>query len=135
MLTVGLRDVRLHAPHGVHPEEALLGGEFVVHLSCRLRPPAAALGDRLSATLNYGDLYAICREVFAVRVDLIETLAERISARVWADFATQVDHLNVTIEKLHPPLGGRVGAAFVQLAEDGPPRLPDVNLPTQRVGN
>jgi dihydroneopterin aldolase len=118
MLTIGLRDLRLRAQHGVHPEEKVLGGEYLVNIEVDLRPRAADLDDRLSNTLDYGQLHAICLEVMSTRAYLIEELAERIAAKVWAQHGQLVAKLRLEIRKLNPPLKGQVGAAFVRLEEE-----------------
>lgn len=117
MLTIGLRDLKIRARHGVHPEEEILGGEFIIQLACELRPRATELEDRLSNTLDYGKLHSICTEVMSTRAYLIEELAERIAGRIWADHSAMVAAIDLKIEKLAPPLPGQVGAAFVHLSE------------------
>lgn len=117
MLTIGLRDLRLRARHGVHPEEEILGGEFIIQLACELRPRATELEDRLANTLDYGALHSICTQVMSTRAYLIEELAERIAARIWTEHAGMVAAIDLEIQKLAPPLPGQVGAAFVRLVE------------------
>ena len=113
--TVGLRDARFRGPHGVHASEAVLGGEFRVDVTCVLRKRDAPVNEDLAATLDYSALYAICAEVMAVRADLLETLAERMVGRIQAEFGSLVEHVVLEVQKVHPPVGGRVGAAWVRL--------------------
>ena len=113
--TVGLRDVRFRAPHGVHAAEAVLGGDFRLDVTCVLRPSARPVDEDLGATLDYSALYATCAAVMSVRADLLETLAERIVDRVRDDYRPLVARVTVEIEKRNPPIAGRVGAAWVRL--------------------
>ena len=113
--TISLHDLRFRGPHGVHPEEAVLGGEYVVHVHCALRERSTPVADDLAATLDYTALYALVAEVMARRAALIETLAEDVVARVRKTFPTLVTGVEVEIRKLHPPIAGRVGAAAVRL--------------------
>ena len=117
MLTVGLRDVRFRAQHGVHPEEGIIGGEYIINIEAELRQRPEELKDRLANTLDYGSLFDICQEVMATRAYLIEELAERIAARVWEEHSGLVAGIRLEISKLHPPLTGQVGASFVRLEE------------------
>ena len=114
-VTVGLRDARFRGPHGVHSSEAVLGGEFRVDVACVLRKRDTPVDEDLAATLDYSALHAICAEVMAVRADLLETLAERIVARIQQRFGSLVEHVVLEVHKVHPPVGGRVGAAWVRL--------------------
>lgn len=116
-LTVGLRDVRFRGPHGVHAAEAVVGGDFRVDVVCVLRPRATPIDEDLSATLDYAELYTICARVMSVRADLLETLAERIVSGVRASRGELVAEVAVEIQKLHPPVGGRVGSAWVRLEQ------------------
>lgn len=117
MLTIGLRDVRFRAQHGVHPEEGIIGGEYIINIEAELRPRPEELDDKLSNTLDYGSLFQICQEVMSTRAFLIEELAERIAAKVWDEHGSLVAGLKLEISKLHPPLEGQVGASFVRLEE------------------
>lgn len=69
--------------HGVLPAERELGQRFVVdiELECNLRP--AGLSDDLTKTVDYGEVYGKTREIVEGEpVNLIETVAERISASI-----------------------------------------------------
>lgn len=69
--------------HGVLPAERELGQRFVVdiELECNLRP--AGLSDDLTKTVDYGEVHRKTREIVEGEpVNLIETVAERISASI-----------------------------------------------------
>lgn len=69
--------------HGVLPAERELGQRFVVdiELECNLRP--AGLSDDLAKTVDYGEVHRKTREIVEGEpVNLIETVAERISASI-----------------------------------------------------
>lgn len=69
--------------HGVLPAERELGQRFVVDikLECNLRP--AGLSDDLTKTVDYGEVHGKTREIVEGEpVNLIETVAERISASI-----------------------------------------------------
>ena len=120
MITLGLQGVRFAAGHGVDPTEAVVGGDFEVDVTVVLDAASAAEDDDLDATLDYGRLYDVCAEAMAERAELIETLAARIEAGVVALGDTRVRRVEVTVRKFHPPLGGRVGAAWVRRVEEVP---------------
>lgn len=117
--TISLHDVRFRGPHGVHPAEATLGGDYVVHVRCTLRPRDAPLADELSGTLDYAGVYAVVAAVMAERADLLETLAEGIVARVRQTWPSLLAAVEAEVRKLHPPLPGRVGAAGVVVRWEG----------------
>lgn len=95
-----LRGVRGFGHHGVLDFERRDGQEFAVDADIDL--PAAASGDDLATTLNYADAaVAIHAEITGDPVDLIETLAERIAARLLALGAARVV---VTVHKPSAPI-------------------------------
>jgi dihydroneopterin aldolase len=78
-----LTGLKAFAHHGVFEHERVDGQEFVIDVSIDFDSRAAASGDDLDKTINYGTLAAdIVAEVENDPVDLIETVAERIAALV-----------------------------------------------------
>ena len=78
-----LRGMVFYGYHGVLPAERELGQRFVVdiELGCNLRP--AGLSDDLTKTVDYGEVHREARRVVEGEpVNLIETIAERISASI-----------------------------------------------------
>jgi 2-amino-4-hydroxy-6-hydroxymethyldihydropteridine pyrophosphokinase len=75
-----LQGLVFHAYHGHCPEEAVLGGRFVVDVEMRLS--LAEIQDDLSRTVDYAQVYERVRqEVTGQRYRLVETLADQISDR------------------------------------------------------
>ena len=123
MRTVGLRDLRFEARHGVHAEEAVLGGTYEVDVSVRVKVPGrgeTGFGESptLDTTLDYGSLHAIVTEVMRTATALIETIAEDIASCIWREHRDRVDAISVEVRKLNPPLGGRPCTAYVRLELD-----------------
>ena len=106
-----LEDVRLFGYHGLFPEERILGNWFVVSLSMskQITEPFA---DDIKRTMDYGQLYAVCKEVMREPVDLLETLCERIAAQCKVLHPDFLD-LEIRIGKEHPPMGMMGGRSCV----------------------
>ena len=65
--------------HGVHDDERENGQRFVVDVSLGLNLSAAAAGDDLGLTVDYGDLAEGVHEVIAAEpLQLIESVAQRV---------------------------------------------------------
>ena len=65
--------------HGVHDDERENGQRFVVDVSLGLNLSAAAAGDDLGLTVDYGDLAERVHEVIAAEpLQLIESVAQRV---------------------------------------------------------
>lgn len=90
--------------HGVLAGERRDGQEFVVDVVLRLDLALAGAGDDLARTVHYGEVaQAVHQEVTGEPLELIEALAERIAARILADWELVVS-AEVTVHKPRAPL-------------------------------
>lgn len=109
MLTVSLHQIRIHAPHGLYPQEHILGNEFEVNVDVFV--PAA------SATnwpfIDYTVIHALVTEIFQKPGLLLETFVQEIHAALKARFP-EAEKLKIAVRKLHPPMPGDVGYSQVQ---------------------
>jgi dihydroneopterin aldolase len=100
---ISVRGLRVFAYHGVHDEERRDGQEFVIDAVVWLDTRAAAIGDELSLTVDYGDLAdRLVTLATGPPVRLIETLAERLAAACLS--APPVQEVEITVHKPHAPL-------------------------------
>lgn len=108
-----LQGLVFHAYHGHCPEEAVLGGRFVVDVEMRLS--LAQIQDDLSGTVDYAQVYEMVRqEVTGQRRRLIETLADQIAERLWQSYP-QLEALTVRVHKPHAPLPGLFEDVYVEV--------------------
>ena len=121
---IGLEDVRFHAPHGFYEEEHLMGNEFSVDVEVETNIVAAAQNDDLGGTVNYATVYYLLHAEMKKPTQLLEALAYRMANRIMQQF-DGVRSVRLKLRKLNPPLGGRVGAASVEInlggGAGGPP--------------
>lgn len=101
MMFIHLHDVLFHSLHGVHEEEQLIGGEFLVNLSAGFNSPAQPIKS-LNSTINYVAVYDIVKERMNKPSHLLETIAMEISEKLLAQFSL-IQQVDISIKKLHPP--------------------------------
>ena len=105
---LSLLGMRFEARHGVHAEEKVTAQPFEVDLVLRADLAAPAATDTLEATVDYGGLYHLVREIVeGPSFDLIEALAGAIARAVLA--ATDpalVDEVEVRVRKPKAPIDG-----------------------------
>ena len=95
--------LRVRGRHGVLAAEKALGQWFVVDVVLHLDTRAAAAGDDLSATVDYGTLAEqVSAVVSGEAVDLIETLAQRVADVALA--AGAVSAVDVAVHKPQAPV-------------------------------
>jgi dihydroneopterin aldolase len=115
---IGLEDVRFHAPHGFYEEEHLMGNEFSIDVEVEASIAGAARNDDLGGTVNYATIYYLLQAEMKKPTQLLEALAYRMGNRIIQQF-DGVKSVRLRLRKLHPPLGGKVGAAVVEINLSG----------------
>ena len=104
--TVRLTNAVFYAHHGVMQEEHRIGGRYEVDVAMDLDFTKAGETDDLDATVDYGAVYAVIRELMVHhKFYLIERLAYLIGHEIMARFAL-VETAEVTVRKVNPPVGG-----------------------------
>lgn len=117
MSIVRLINAVFYAHHGVMQEEHRIGGRYEVDVSMELDIRKAAETDDLTATVDYGEVYGVIRElVMRNKFYLIEKLAFLIAKEILDRFAI-VEAIEVTVRKVNPPVGGTCDRAEVVYQE------------------
>jgi dihydroneopterin aldolase len=98
-----MRGLLFYGYHGVVPEENRLGQRFIVDIDLSMPLGDAGRTDDLTKTVDYvAVLGDVRRIVEGPPLKLIETVAERIAAKVLHDYA--VDAVRVRVRKPDVPI-------------------------------
>lgn len=109
---IRLTGIQVSARHGVYPDEKVTPQIFVIDVACSLRPRPDT--DELRTTVDYAELAERVAQVARTgSVDLIETLAERISASCLTD--PLIAQVEVTVHKPQAPLSVPVADVAVTI--------------------
>lgn len=112
--TIRLEGIRFRARHGVSRAERGLPQDFVVHLSVELPVAVLPRSDSRARVFDYDELASlVVDEGTRVSYKLLETLGERLIARVLAD--TPATTVTVQVKKFGPPTSVSVDAVSVEL--------------------
>lgn len=111
---VELVDMEFFANHGCFEEERIIGNKFIVNCWVDYDCSKAAGSDNIEDALNYQHLYDIVKREMALPSNLLESVAGRIIDALERSFP-YVEQAQITIDKINPPLGGKVGASRVTL--------------------
>ena len=106
MLTVSLNSIKLNAPHGLYPQEHILGNSFEVDADLTL--PDAQPWPYADYTL----IQQAVSDVFHKEGQLLETFVCNIHTALKEVFPFALK-VKVTVRKLHPPMSGQVAYAQV----------------------
>jgi dihydroneopterin aldolase len=114
MAKIGLEGMKFHSFHGYYAEEQSVGNQYAVDVWIETDLHPEHLGDALENTINYEEIYRICRHEMNVPRRLIETVAQSMVQQLRSRFS-MAEIIKVRIKKMHPLLGGLVNAAIVEI--------------------
>ncbi|MFJ7729823.1 dihydroneopterin aldolase [Neobacillus sp. NPDC097160] len=101
--------------HGVFQEETRLGQRFAVDLSVSIDLRKAGETDELEHSVNYGELYGVCKEIVEGKpYKLVEAVAEKIAAAILSEFSLIFD-VTVKVIKPDPPIPGHYQSVAVEI--------------------
>lgn len=113
---IHLRDMQFYGYHGVLPEETVLGQRFRVTVSLAVDTKKAGETDDLNYTVNYVDVYELCKTVMEGKsFQLIEAAAETIASSILEKFKGQVFGCKVELVKPDPPIPGHYKEVAVEI--------------------
>ena len=112
--SIYLKNVRLHAYHGVLPQELTVGNDYVINLDVEYDFSDAMQTDDLRHTINYAELYELVKEEMAIPSRLLEHVVGRIGNRIFETYPS-VHQLTLAITKVNPPFGADCDGAGVQV--------------------
>lgn len=102
--TIKIERLRIHARHGVIPQERIVGAWFYVSMEAEFNcAPEAYLDDQLSGTINYADIVSCIAQQLDTPSQLLEHLVYR-SGQSLMDTFPQINHLTFSIFKENPPM-------------------------------
>lgn len=111
---IRLEGIRFRARHGASRAERDLPQDFVVNLEVALPVSALPRSDSRARVFDYDQLASlVVDEGTRVSYKLLETLAERLIARVLAD--TPAIMVQVLVKKFGPPTSASVDAVAIEL--------------------
>ena len=106
--------IRLHALHGVLPQERTTGNDYSIDTRIGYDISRAMQSDDVADTLNYAEVYNTIKEEMLTPSRLIEHVAGRIANRLMAEHS-QITTIMLRITKLNPPMGADCAGAGVEI--------------------
>ena len=99
---ITVEGIRVFAYHGHLPEEAILGGHFIVNVWVTADTAEVEKTDDLNHTVDYARVIEIVKEQMAIRSNIIEHPAKRIVDAILP--LNKVQKVKVEVEKITPPI-------------------------------
>ncbi|MEG1909799.1 MAG: dihydroneopterin aldolase [Bacteroidales bacterium] len=111
---IALENMEFYAYHGCFTEERQIGTHFRIDLWMEVDTTLAQKNDTLNDTVNYVAIYQDLKEQMMISSKLIEHVAARILDTIHAKYP-MVQHSEIKVSKLNPPLGEKIGCVSVRL--------------------
>ena len=99
---ITIEGIRVFAYHGHLPEEAVLGGHFIVNVWVDADTNKVEKTDDLNDTVDYVKITEIVKKQMQIRANMIEVPAKRIVDAILK--LQQVQKVKVEVEKIQPPI-------------------------------
>ena len=99
---ITIEGIRVFGYHGHLPEEAVLGGHFIVNVWVEADTSEVEKTDDLNHTVDYVRIIEIVKEQMAIRSNMIEHPAKRIVDAILPLY--KVQKVKVEVEKIQPPI-------------------------------
>ena len=110
---IRIEGIEFHGFHGVPAAEREIGHRYRVDVEMELDLRPAALSDDVERTVDYGAAArAVVEEGTGPSVRLVETLAERIAARLLRDYPL-IQSVELRVAKLQPPVSVNFQASVI----------------------
>ena len=109
-----LKGIHFYAYHGLLPQEAVVGNEYVITIMLSVDISKAMQTDDVHDTVNYAEVYQVVKTEMQQRSNLLEHVAGRIAHRLLHDFPT-ITSVDIQLEKLNPPLGAAISSSAIHL--------------------
>ncbi len=118
MSIIALEGMEFYSYHGYYDEEQSFGGKYLVDIYLTTDLDSLMdMSDNLEETINYEQVYAICKEIMTIKTRLIETVAYRIINRILG-LSNSIQKVRIRVSKLNPPLLGKVARTYVEVEKD-----------------
>jgi len=111
---VCLENMEFFAHHGFQDEEQKIGNRYSIDVSIETDFVQAAQKDKLSQTINYGEVYELVSVQMQVSARLLEHLAYQIIGKLFENHPKAIT-IEVVVRKHNPPIGGVCSASKIML--------------------
>lgn len=117
MSKISIEGMEFFAHHGCFEEEQKTGTWFNVDLWMEADTQEAERDDDLDKTVNYAEVYLTVKRQMLQPSKLLENVAHRILHAVHEEYPS-VKKATVKIQKMNPPLGGKIHAVSIELSQN-----------------
>ena len=112
-----IEGLRIHAFHGVMPQEQVVGADFTIDLEIETDFTKAIETDELEGTISYADIYDIVKREMAIPSKLLEHAGGRIVKTLRTTYPA-IKSVRLRLIKDNPPLGADCKGMGVEIIDN-----------------
>jgi len=105
--------MNFYAFHGYYEYERKAGNHYILDVEVALKKSVDYSDEEIDSTVNYEDIYKLCKKEMDDPRQLLETVVQDIAEKIKKKFK-MADSIFVRISKLNPQLGGDVDKAVIE---------------------
>lgn len=109
-----LKNISIYAYHGVHPQEAKVGNNFIIDLKLKIDIRKPMETDDINDAVSYADIYETVSQEMANPSKLLENVASRIIRRIFKDYPA-IESIKLKLAKQNPPMGADILGAGIEI--------------------
>lgn len=113
-MKIYVKNIRLHAYHGVLAQEMVVGNDYVVNISVDVPDEAACVSDQVQDTINYSEMARLVCDVMSVPCNLLESVAHNIGIKILQQYPKAIA-ADIDVMKVVPPMSVDCDGAGVSL--------------------
>jgi dihydroneopterin aldolase len=115
LFTIHLSHLQFFSFHGLHEEEKVLGGEFIVDAEVNFNTPDSI--NTIEQTIDYTKIYELIKQRMGQPTALLETVAQDLAELIYA-MDNRIVSINIGIKKVNPPIAQFRGSMAVCYKKD-----------------
>jgi dihydroneopterin aldolase len=112
-MSIHLRDVEIHAFHGVYEGEEKIGNPYIVNLEVKFEEKDSSFED-INGTINYVELFNIIKTRMQVNTLLLEKVCDSIVRHIRHQYPF-IKEIDLSVYKLQAPIKNFQGKVGVSL--------------------
>jgi len=112
-----LENIKIYAYHGVLPEEALIGNNYIINAELHADLEKASQSDNLDDTINYAEINEIIHQEMAIRSELLEHVIGRIINKIETQFP-KITFIEIRLTKTVPPMPGEMKGVSLEFEKE-----------------
>lgn len=113
--SIQIENLRIQAFHGVLPQEHIVGNLYQIDCILTTDFNKAMQTDCLDDTISYAEAVELIKEEMRIPSQLLEHVAGRICQALRSRFGQKLQHIDLRIAKLSPPICADIHACAVHI--------------------